>query len=380
MEKFNWKKWPVFNSNHKLAVSEVIESNQLFAAEKVRKFENAFSEYISSKYAIGVGNATQGLQLSLHALGIGYGDEVIVTPYSWISSASCVLMQGAIPVFVDIESDSFGLSPQSIQKAITSRTKAVILVHMFGYPAKINEVLKICEQNSISLIEDASHCHGAKFKGRSLGTYGDIGVFSLHQRKALPVGDGGIISTNQKSIYDNLWRMRSFGHNKLSYNYRMTEFAAALGIVGLKQLNEDNTKRIKNHKILASNLNKEFFNVIEPSEGSFAVFYSNLIEINLSFDRQEELLKEAGKVNLPIKRTWQPLHQHPNFRRENMNNNYAPWDNHYEIFKEPSNLNLPISEKFQKEKIFELDCHPLVEAEEVLRGALFLNDLAKKLS
>ena len=164
MDSLTWNKWPVFNKRHQLAVKEVIESNQLFAADKVKEFEKAYSNYISSEYTLGICNATQGLQLSLHSLGIGYGDEVIVTPYSWISSASCVLMQGAIPRFVDIESDSFGLSPESIKKNINSRTKAVILVHMFGYPAKIHEIQDICNSNSIYLIEDASHCHGAKFK------------------------------------------------------------------------------------------------------------------------------------------------------------------------------------------------------------------------
>ncbi|MBO8240560.1 DegT/DnrJ/EryC1/StrS family aminotransferase [Prochlorococcus marinus XMU1412] len=380
METFNWKPWPTFNEKHQLAVKEVIESNQLFAADKVKDFEKAYSKFVSSKYAIGVGNATQGLQLSLHALGIGYGDEVIVTPYSWISSATCVLMQGAVPIFVDIESDSFGLSPKAIKKAITNRTKAVILVHMFGYPAKIEDILNICSDNSIHLIEDASHCHGAKFNKKSIGTFGDLGIFSLHQRKALPVGDGGIICTNNASIYQDIWKLRSFGHDKLSFNYRMTEFAAALGLVGLELLDHDNEKRIENHKLLASKLDKKFFKVLEPSEGSFAVFYSNLIEICLSYERQEELLKAASDINLPLKRTWQPLHQHPNFKRENMNNNYAPWDNHYIDFIEPADLKLPISEKYQKEKIFELDCHPLIEEEEVSKAALFLNDFVTKLS
>jgi len=145
-------------------------------------FQNEFKEFVGSSHAIGVGNATQCLQLALAALCIEAGDEVIVTPYSWISSASCVLMQNAIPVFVDIEPDSFGLCPEALEKAITRRTKAVILVHMFGLCSKVDEIQKICAKHSIALVEDGSHAHGARLRGKHLGTFGQVGVFSLHQR------------------------------------------------------------------------------------------------------------------------------------------------------------------------------------------------------
>ena len=169
MKKLNWQRWPQFGEKHAKAVNDVIQSNQIFADRKVKKFEKEYSKYISSKFALGVGNATQGLHLSLHSLGIGHGDEVIVTPYSWISSASCVLMQGAIPVFVDIEPDSFGICPKELEKAITKRTKAVILVHVFGYPSKVEIISKICKENSIYLIEDASHVHGGLSNNKNLG-------------------------------------------------------------------------------------------------------------------------------------------------------------------------------------------------------------------
>ena len=372
MKKFNWEKWPKYNQNHARAVNEVIVSNQLFAAEKVRKFEEAYSNYIGSKYALGLGNATQGLQLSLHALGIGYGDEVIVTPYSWISSASCVLMQGAIPIFVDIEPESFGISPELLERAITKKTKAVILVHMFGYPAKVKEISEICKKYSINLIEDASHAHGGKFKNQNLGTFGDISVFSLHQRKALPLGDGGIICTNKKKIFEDIYQMRSFGHKKLSYNYRMTEFAGALGLECLKNLDKENLIRRENHNFLAENLNNSIFRVIEPIKDSYAVYYSNLIEIDLPLKKQKDLLSYANSANLLLKRTWQPLNKNPSFMRENMNNNFAPWDNHYENFEEPNTLNLPISEEYQEKRLFELDCHPLITKKEIKQAAEFL--------
>jgi dTDP-4-amino-4,6-dideoxygalactose transaminase len=167
---------------------------------------------------LGLGNATQGLHLALAALDVGEGDEVLVTSYSWISTASCILMQNAVPVFCDIESESLGMCPQDMESKITPFTKAVIMTHMFGYPAKIKELSQICKKYSIPLIEDASHAHGAEVDGKKLGTYGDISVFSLHQRKTLSVGDGGILCTDNDEVANKVYRLRSFGDEDLSYN------------------------------------------------------------------------------------------------------------------------------------------------------------------
>ena len=166
--------------------------------------------------------------------------------------------------------------------------------------------------------------------------------------------------------------MRSFGHNKLSFNYRMAEFAGALGSECLKTLDAENKVRISNHHTLAKNLNNEVFKVIEPSEGSYAVYYSNLIEVALPLEKQENLLDFAKDAGIPLKRTWQPLHKHPSFLRKNMNNHFAPWDNHYDNFQEPSKLKLKVSEEYQEKKLFELDCHPLVTKDEIIRATLYL--------
>jgi perosamine synthetase len=359
-QSINWPTWPQYDQTHEEAVLRVIRSNQLFAAAEVSAFENEFKEFVGASHAIGVGNATQGLQLALAALDIGAGDEVIVTPYSWISSASCVLMQNAIPVFVDIEPESFGLCPEALDKAITPRTKAVILVHMFGLCSKVDEIQKICAQHSIFLIEDGSHAHGARLKGKHLGTFGKVGVFSLHQRKAIAAGDGGVLCTDDLTIFEKITRLRSFGDKQLSYNYRMTEFAAAIATEGLNRLEQDNNLRRKNHAVLASNLCSSRARVVEASEDVKPVFYSNLILIDLPYQQQEELLTSANLFGIPLKRTWQPLHKHPHFQRANMINNVAPWDNIVNQFVEPSYLQLDNSKKYQENLLFELECHPLV--------------------
>lgn len=372
-QPINWPTWPQYDQTHEEAVLRVIRSNQLFAAAEVSAFENEFKEFVGASYAIGVGNATQGLQLALAALGVGTGDEVIVTPYSWISSASCVLMQNAIPVFVDIEPDSFGLCPEALEKAITPRTKAVILVHMFGLCSKVDEIQKICANHSIALVEDGSHAHGARLRGKHLGTFGQVGVFSLHQRKAIAAGDGGVLCTDDVNIYEKIRRLRSFGDKQLSYNYRMTEFAAAIARVGLNRLEQDNNLRRNNHAVLASNLNSSRAHVVEASEDVKPVFYSNLILIDLPHQQQVDLLSSANSFGIPLKRTWQPLHKHPHFDRSNMINNTAPWDSAADQYLEPSCTHLDNSTKYQESLLFELECHPLVSEQLATEAGRHLN-------
>jgi len=373
----DWPTWPQYDQAHEDAVLRVIRSNQLFSATEVAAFEQEFKEFVGTIYAIGVGNATQGLQLALAALGVGIGDEVIVTPYSWISSASCVLMQNAIPVFVDIEPESFGICPEALIKAITPRTKAVILVHMFGLCSKVEEIKEICTEHSIALVEDGSHAHGARLREKHLGTFGQVGVFSLHQRKAISAGDGGVLCTDDPSIYEKVRRLRSFGDKQLSYNYRMTEFAAAVARVGLSRLEQENDVRRKNHAALASNLISSRVHVVEASENAKPVFYSNLLLIDLPYQQQEELLTVANSAGIPLKRTWQPLHKHPHFQRANMVNNIAPWDNSSKSFIEPSCLKLFNSEEYQENRLFEIDCHPLVDEKTVINASHILTGLMR---
>lgn len=363
-----WPVWPKYDDAHEKAVLRVIRSNQLFAAQEVKAFEQEFAGYVGSAHAIGLGNATQGLHLALAALGVGTGDEVIVTPYSWISSASCVLMQNAIPVFVDIEPESFGICPEALRRAISPRTRAVILVHMFGLASRVKDILDICEESSIYLIEDASHSHGARQDGKHLGTFGTLGVFSLHQRKAISTGDGGIVCTNRDEVAYKLSRLRSFGHDQLSYNYRMNEFAAALGRIGLERLDDENKRRIQNHIILSEHLRGTKARVIEAREGVSPVFYSNLLDISLPIAQQDALLAQANSEGIPLRRTWQPLNLHPHFRREHMPNGIAPWDFLDTQYDEPSRCDLPISDRFQRTRLFELDCHPLVSPESVIEA------------
>ena len=383
--KIDWPIWPQYGQEEYDAVQRVIKSNQLFADKEVREFEQKYAEYIGSEYVLGIGNATHGLHLSLAALDIGVGDEVIVTPYSFISSASCVLMQNAIPIFCDIENESLGLCPKDIEKKISERTKAIIVVHMFGYPAKIKEIVEIAKKHKLAIIEDASHAHGAKSHDINIGNFGEISVFSLHQRKVLSVGDGGIICMKNKEHYEKIYRMRSFGHTELSYNYRMTEFAGALGKVQLEKLDIQNEIRRDNFKVLSENLkNNTSLFIRSCRDHEYGVYYAIEIEV-LSDDLQTirskvNILKDIG---ISIRETFvQPsLHKHPHFNPSVTPARGLPWEhpNYDGVMKNKSykDLDLPNANKYCSPRILELYVHPPVNQELIEKTVSAINDIFK---
>lgn len=363
LETVAWPSWPQYGSEEKEAVARVINSNQLFAAGEVATFESEYAAYVGSRFACGLGNATQGLHLALAALGVGLGDEVVVPAYSWISSASCTLMQNAVPIFCDLESESLGLDPVALETAITKNTKAIIVTHMFGYPAKIREIVKIAERHRIALIEDASHVHGASAGGQFLGTFGHVSVFSLHQRKSLSVGDGGILCTDDPQIFETVRRLRSFGHDELSYNYRMTEFAAALGRVGLRKLDADNAARISNARLLRTLLaDSDVLRVRDVRAGEHGVYHAALLDVLVDFPDIDERLATLQRAGLPIRKTWSPLHKHPHFNPKSPPPRGLPWE--YSVYQQ-SHEHVPYAEQvlpeveyFCPDRILELYVHP----------------------
>jgi perosamine synthetase len=335
----NWPRWPKFGSKEINAAIRVVKSNQLFADKEVLEFENMFRLFNKSKYVRGVGNATQGLHLALSALNIGFKDEVIVTSFSWVSTASCILMQNATPVFVDIERDTLGADPQKILKAITKKTKAIIVVHMFGNPCKIKEIAEITKVHGLYLIEDASHAHGSKFMKKKIGNFSDIAVFSVHQRKNLPAGEGGLIVCKTKELDNKIYKLRSFGEKKLSYNYRMTEFSAAIGKESLKKLNKENIYRNQNAKYFNKLLkNSNHFKIIMPQNGCYSSFHKLPIIYNYkNFKKNINFfINYINKKKIPFQKAYIPLHHHSNFnQRKNIKKSFPNIKLNYkkQIFK-----------------------------------------------
>lgn len=229
------------------AVADVLRSGRLAMGPRTAEFERRFGEFLNSPHAIAVNSGTSGLHLAILSLGIGPGDEVITTPFSFIASANCILMAGARPVFVDVEEDSFNMDPALIESAITARTRAILPVHVFGEAANMTPILSLARRYNLGVIEDACEAIGARHAGRLAGTFGDAGVFGFYPNKQITTGEGGIIVTGDQRIRDYCVSAKNQGrdddsqwltHVRLGYNYRISEITAAIGVEQVRKLPE----------------------------------------------------------------------------------------------------------------------------------------------
>ncbi len=230
-----------------------------------REFEKEFSAWCGAKHSIALANGTVALELALKALGIGPGDEVVVTPRSFIASVSCVVAVGATPVFADIDRDSGNLTADTIQCALSPRTKAVVAVHLAGWPCDMGPILRLGKEHNFKVVEDCAQAHGALYRGRSVGTLGHVGAWSFCQDKIITTGgEGGMITTNDSEVYEQIWSLKDHGKNRLLANApvkspgfqwlhdsfggngRMMEFQAAIGRLQLQRLPEWTSAR-QNH-------------------------------------------------------------------------------------------------------------------------------------
>ncbi len=236
------------------AVKQVLQTPYLSIGPRIDEFERGMTAYIGTRHAIGVANGTAGLHLAVIAAGIGQGDEVITTPFSFIASANCILYERATPVFVDIDPHTRNIDPQLIEAGITPRTKAILPVHAFGQPADMDPIVDIARRHGLCVIEDACEAIGAEYKGRKAGTLGDVAVFAFYPNKQMTTGEGGMIVTDNDEWSEMLRSVRNQGrdtfnawldHNRLGYNYRMDEMSAALGVVQLGRIQELLDKRAR---------------------------------------------------------------------------------------------------------------------------------------
>ena len=255
------------------AIRETGNRGSFVLGPNTQAFEKECAEYVGVKHAIGVANGTDSLYLSLRALGIGPGDEVITTPFTFFASAETIDMVGATPVFADILSDSFCLDPASIRKKITSKTKAILPVHIFGYPAEMGEIMEIAKQHKLAVVEDCAQAFGATSGGKVVGAIGDTGSFSFYPTKVLGCyGDGGMITTNSDALNEHIRRLRNHGaakpfiHVEIGMNSRLDEVQAALlrlklrtiknDIAGRQQVAAEYTKRLAGSAVKTPTLPK----------------------------------------------------------------------------------------------------------------------------
>ena len=302
----------------------VISSGRYILGKEVEEFERRFSQFSGTKFAVGVASGSDALLLSLMALGIGLGDEVITTPFSFISTVTAVTRLGAKPVFADVEEESFNLNPRFIQKNMTKRTRAILLVHLYGNPCKMDQILSIAKQFNLFVVEDCAQACGAIFDGKKVGSFGEFGAFSFYPSKTLgAAGDGGMITTNDRELYEKAKSLRhhgsdardhSYRHKIVGINSRLDEVQAAILNVKLKRLakwNEARRKAAAKYHDLFSTSNLPMVQTpLEEIKGK-SVYHQYTIRA----PRRNELLKylhERGisaAVYYPL-----PLHLQPCFR------------------------------------------------------------------
>ncbi|WP_191117794.1 DegT/DnrJ/EryC1/StrS family aminotransferase [Vibrio campbellii] len=249
--------WPSFTQEEADAVSRVLLSNKVnyWTGSECREFEKEFATWTGSEYAIALGNGTLALDIALKALGIGEGDEVITTPRTFLASASAIVTAGANPVFADVDLNSQNITAETISEVVTEKTKAVIVVHLAGMPAEMDAIMALSELHGFYVIEDCAQAHGAKYKGRSVGTIGHIGAWSFCQDKIMTTGgEGGMVTTNDKALWSTMWSYKDHGksfdaiynrehppgfrwlHESFGTNWRMTELQAVIGRIQLVRM------------------------------------------------------------------------------------------------------------------------------------------------
>lgn len=233
-------------------VLDVLNTTTLSMGPYVAEFEKLIRDHAGTKHAVAVNSGTSGLHLIVRALGIGDEDEVITTPFSFVASSNCLLFERAKPVFVDIEEETLNIDPAKIEGAITERTRGLLPVHVFGHPCQMDELNGLCEQYGLAMIEDSCESIGSTYKGKRTGSFGRAGVYAFYPNKQITTGEGGIIVTDDDDMAQAMISMRNQGrgesnawltHERLGFNYRMSELQAALGVAQMRRLEEIEAKR-----------------------------------------------------------------------------------------------------------------------------------------
>jgi dTDP-4-amino-4,6-dideoxygalactose transaminase len=267
--------WPSFTAEEADAVQRVLLSNKVnyWTGTECREFEKEFAAWAGTRHAVALGNGTLALDVALKGLGIGPGDEVVVSPRTFIASISCVVTAGATPVFADVEPDSGNISAATIAKVLSPRTKAVICVHLAGWPCDMDPIMAMAEQHGLKVIEDCAQAHGARYKGRSVGSIGHVGAWSFCQDKIMSTGgEGGMVTTNDEALWRAMWSYKDHGksyeavyerqhppgfrwlHESFGTNWRMLEMQAAIGRIQLRRMADWTARRQTNAAALSAAL------------------------------------------------------------------------------------------------------------------------------
>ena len=309
------------------AVSDVLKTPNLSLGPKITEFEKAIADFTGVRYAVALNSATSGLHLIIRAMGIGAGDEVITSPFSFISSANCILFEDAKPVFVDICQDTLNIDPDKIGRKINKKTKAVLAVDVFGHLAEWDKLKKIAKKHNLYLIEDSAEAFGSEYKGKKCGIFADAGVFSFYPNKQITTGEGGVVVTDNREI---AWACRSMSnqgrkiennkwlnHTRLGYNYRMSDINAALGIAQLKRVKDIFEKRSRVADMYYKEL-KDMAGVCAPyvAPGVKLSWFVYVVRLSGRYSKtdRDRIIEKMAKKGIECRNYFQPIHTQPCYK------------------------------------------------------------------
>jgi len=327
-DKLSIKLWePDLSGNEMEYLKRCIQSGWISSkGEFIQQFEEKFSAYCGRRYGIATCNGTVALHLSLLALGIGVGDEVIVPALTWISPVNVVTYTGAIPVFADVDMKTWNISSSEIENRITDKTKAVIMVHLYGHPCDMDKIMEISKKYSIYIIEDAAEAHGAEYKGKKVGSFGDIACFSFYGNKLITTGEGGMCITDDKVWSDKMRILRDHGqdplrkfwHNIIGYNYRMTNMQAAIGLAQMERIDSFVCKKRHIAKVYHELL-KDVNGIQLPPEESWAksIFWLYCISIKDESRKhcRDKFVKMLNDAGIETRQVFYPVYKMPPYQR-----------------------------------------------------------------
>lgn len=313
------------------AVVDVLKSDYLTTGPKIAEFEQIVADYVGAKYAVAISNGTSALHAACFAAGIGPGDEVITTPLTFAASANCVLYCGGTPVFADVDARTYNIDPEDIKRKITDKTRAIIAVHLAGQPCDMDEIHSIAREHNLVVIEDGAHALGSVYKGKKIGSLSDMTTFSFHPVKPITTGEGGMIVTDNESLYKKLLLFRSHGITRddslmnrndgpwfyqqldLGYNYRITDIQCALGCSQMKKLD----RFLKRRKEIVARYNEAFAgcnNIVTPYQlpETESGWHLYIVQIK-KYDRKKvfETLRDSG---IGVNVHYIPVYMHPYYQ------------------------------------------------------------------
>jgi len=308
------------------AVLEVLRSGRLALGPNAARFEHLMADYVGAQEAVAVSSGTAALHLIVKALGLGRGDEVLVPSFTFAASVNALLYEGVVPVFVDVEPETYNIDPHDLEQKISSRTKAVMVVDIFGHPAEWDEILRIADKYGLGVIDDSCEALGAEYRGRKIGQFGDAAAFAFYPNKQMTTGEGGIIVTNNDKVARLARSMRNQGrgemgawleHERLGYNYRLDEMSAALGVSQLRRIESFLEKRERVAQMYTESLSR--FSWVRPPvvrpyvRTSWFVYVVMLAE---GLDR-DSVMRRMEKLGVPSRGYFSPIHLQP-YVRESM--------------------------------------------------------------